>query len=237
MNLFDNQILEVILRSIISLIILFIMTRLLGKRQVSQLTLFDYVIGISIGNFASEMSINLEANMLNSAVAVIVFGLCAFVISYSTMKSIFLRNVITGFPTVLMQHGEFIYKNLKTSKFDINDFLQQSRSNGYFDLSEIEYAILEPNGKISFMPKNLNRPVTIKDMKIKPEKQGLCANVIIDGNIMKAELKNINKNEKWLKEKLDNNILSEILLATVDINNKLTIYKKNIDEKELQILQ
>src|SRR5574344_344034 len=165
MNLFDNQILEVILRSIISLIILFIMTRLLGKRQVSQLTLFDYVIGISIGNFASEMSINLEANMLNSAVAVIVFGLCAFVISYSTMKSIFLRNVITGFPTVLMQHGEFIYKNLKTSKFDINDFLQQSRSNGYFDLSEIEYAILEPNGKISFMPKNLNRPVTIKDMK------------------------------------------------------------------------
>ena len=196
MDFFDNNILNVIVRSIVAMTTLFFMTKLLGKKQVSELSLFDYVVGISIGNFASEMAINLEADFFNAMTAIIVFGLIAFFISILTMKSLKLRKFFIGTPTLLIQHGKMIYKNMKKTKFDVNDLLEEARGNGYFDLSEIEYAMLEANGKVSFMPKGEYKNITIKDMDLKVPKQGLCANVIIDGNIMNDNLKNINKDEE-----------------------------------------
>ena len=126
---------------------------------------------------------------------------------------------------------------MKKSMIDVNDLLSQAREMGYFDLSEIEFAILEANGKISFLPKGEYKNITVKDMKLKIEKQGLCANVIIDGNIMNDNLINIGKNEKWLLHELDvkGKNVSDILLATVDINDKLVIFdrRKDIDSKKV----
>ena len=129
---------NVVIRSILSLIVLFFMTKLLGKKQVSQLSLFDYVVGISIGNFASEMSINLQESVFNAMTATIVFGVCAYLISVLTLKSLKLRKFVIGVPTILIQHGKIIYENLKQTKFDINDLLEEARGNGYFDLNRIE---------------------------------------------------------------------------------------------------
>mgnify|MGYP003305640480 CR=1 FL=1 len=112
---------DVILRALISLITLFLITKLLGKKQVSQLSLFDYVIGISIGNFAAEMTINLESEYLHGTVAVIVFGLVAYGVSILTMKSIWLRRFFMGRPTILIQDGEMLLEGLKQVKFDVND--------------------------------------------------------------------------------------------------------------------
>lgn len=239
MDLFNNDIIEIILRCIIAFTVLFIITKCLGKRQMSQLSLFDYVVGISIGNFASEMAINLEADWLNAMVAIITFGFLALIVSISTMKSITLRRIFTGKPVVLVQHGKLIYDNMKKNKYDINDLLEEARSNGYFDLSEIEFAILEPNGKVSFLPTGENKPITIKDMDLKVQKQGLCANVIIDGNIMENHLNNIGKDNKWLMHELEvmGKKLDDILLATVDINDKLVIYDKKHNEKVLEIFE
>ena len=100
------EVLDVIVRSLLSLITLFLVTKMLGKKQVSQLSLFDYVIGISIGNFAAEMSVNLETNYINSTVAVIIFGLVAYLVSIITMKSIHLRRYFMGVPTILIEHGK-----------------------------------------------------------------------------------------------------------------------------------
>ena len=218
---------------------LFFMTKLLGKKQVSELSLFDYVVGISIGNFASEMAINLEADFFNAMTAIIVFGLIAFFISILTMKSLKLRKFFIGTPTLLIQHGKMIYKNMKKTKFDVNDLLEEARGNGYFDLSEIEYAMLEANGKVSFMPKGEYKNITIKDMDLKVPKQGLCANVIIDGNIMNDNLKNINKDEEWLMKnlKIKGKKVNEILLATVDLNDKLVIYDRINNEKVFKVLE
>ena len=146
---------------------LFFMTKLLGKKQVSELSLFDYVVGISIGNFASEMAINLEAEFFNSMLAIIVFGILAYFISILTTKSLKLRKFFVGTPTVLMENNKLIYKNMKKSMIDVNDLLSQAREIGYFDLSEIEFAILEANGKISFLPKGEYKNVNIKDMNLK----------------------------------------------------------------------
>lgn len=239
MNIDYNEAFMIIPRSIISLIVLFLITKLIGKKQVSELSLFDYVIGISIGNFAAEMTINLESDEIYGIVAVLIFGFIAYLVSILTMKSIKLRRFFMGTPTILIEHGKLIQDNFYKVRYDINDMLEQCRVNGYFDISEIEYAIVEANGELSILPKDENRPVTIKDMKLKPNKQGLCANVIIDGKIMYKNLEIIDKDEKWLlKElKIKGKELENILLATVDINEKINFYEKNKNVKGLNVLE
>ena len=225
---------------IISLITLFLITKLLGKKQVSQLSLFDYVIGISIGNFAAEMTINLESEYLHGTLAVIIFGLVAYFVSVVTMKSIHLRRFFMGRPTILIQDGKLLMKGLQKVKFDVNDLLEQCRANGYFDISEIAYGVLETSGQLSILPKAEYKNPVNKDLNIKVGKSGLCANVIIDGKIMYNNLKNINKDEKWLNKELKvrgYKDLSKILLATVDINEKLVVYEKNNDVPSLDILE
>lgn len=237
MDLFKNDAFEVVIRCIIAMTTLFFMTKLLGKKQVSELSLFDYVVGISIGNFASEMAINLEAEFFNAMLAIVVFGVLAYIISILTLKSLKLRKFFIGSPTILLEHGNLIYKNMKKSMIDVNDILSQAREMGYFDISEVEFAILEVNGKISFLPKGEYKNINIKDMNLKIEKQGLCANVIMDGNIMNDNLNNIGKDEEWLLHELDvkGKNVSDILLATVDINDKIVIFdrRKDIDSKKI----
>ena len=214
-------------RAVFSLITLFLITKMIGKRQVSELSLFDYVISISIGNFAAEMTMNLDSQVLNGFVSVLIFGLIATIVCILTTKSILLRRFLMGTPTIIIQDGKFVVKNLKKIKFDMNDFLETARSAGYFDVSQIKYAIMEANGKVSFLPKEEYQQVTVKDMNLKPSKQGLCSNVIIDGKIMINNLKNINKDIKWLNKELKVkgcNDYKNILLATVDINEKLMIF-------------
>ena len=240
MNFNFNELFDVTIRAISSLITLFLITKLLGKKQVSQLSLFDYVIGISIGNFAAEMTINLETSEINGIWAVVLFGLFAYLVSLVTMKSIVLRRFFMGTPTVIIQDGKIMGKNLKKVKLDINDLLEEIREGGYFDLSEIEYAVMEANGSISVLPYPEYKPLTPKDMNIKVKKSGLCSNVIIDGKIMHNNLKNINKDKKWLIQQLKtkgNADISKILLATVDIYDKLQIYERNQELETNEVLE
>jgi uncharacterized membrane protein YcaP (DUF421 family) len=235
-----REIIIVIMRSIVSLTVLFAVTKLLGKKQVSQLSLFDYVIGISIGNFAAEITMNMETQFINGIVAMIVFGIIAFLVSILTIKSIKLRRFFMGTPTILIQKGKILEKNLKKVKFDINDLLEECRSKNYFDINQIEYALMESKGTVSILPKDEYRITNKKDMNKKPEKQGLLANIIIDRKIMKKNLTNMNKDEKWLIQKLKEkgyDTTENILLATLDINEKITIYEKNGKEKILDVLE
>ena len=238
MNIED--ILMVIIRGFISLITLFLITKLLGKKQVSQLSLFDYAIGISIGNFAAEITTNLETSLLHGTIAVVEFGLIAYIISIATMKSIKLRRFFMGVPTVLIDKGKIMEKGLKKIHFDINDLLEECRSNGYFDINEIEYAIMEVKGNLSIMPKSMYKPVTTKDLNLKQKNQSLCANVIIDSKIMENNLKNMNKDINWLNKQLKvkgYNSLENIILATLDCEEKFTIYDKNEDENIKNVLE
>lgn len=233
-----SELINVAQRSIVSFILLFIVAKIIGKKQVSELSLFDYVVSISIGNFAAEIAMNPDVQILNGVVGLIIFGIIAYLVSILSMKSIVLRRFFMGTPTIIMQDGKFIYKNFRKVKIDMNDFLESARGNGYFDISEIKYAIMEADGKISFMPKEEHKTVTIKDINLKSKKQTLLSNVIIDGKIIKNNLYNINKDEIWLKKQLKQkgyNAHKDILLATIDDNEKLTIYKKyeNIDVKNI----
>ena len=234
------ELLDVTIRALLSLITLFLVTKMLGKKQVSQLSLFDYVIGISIGNFAAEMTINLDSQYLNGIFAVVIFGLVAYLVSILTMKSIWLRRYFMGTPTLLIQSGKILEKNMRKVKMDINDLLEECRGAGYFDISEIEHAIMEANGMLSVLPKAENRPLTPKDMNLKPAREGLVANIVIDGKIMINNLKNMHKTEEWLKKELKvkgYQDLDKILLATLDINEKVTIYERNLDQPIFDVLE
>ena len=234
------EVLDVIIRSLVSLVVLFLVTKMLGKKQVSQLSVFDYVIGISIGNFAAEMTTDLEIPYINGVVSVLIFGLVAYLVSYFTMKSIKMRRFFMGTPTMIIQNGKILIDNMRKVKLDINDLLEECRTDGYFDISQIEYALMEANGHISILPKSENLPVTIKDMNLKVQKQGLCANLIIDGKIMNENLKNVHKDENWLRKELKvkgYKELDNILLATLDINEKLVIYEKNSGLEPFDVLE
>ena len=169
--------------------------------------MFDYVISISIGNFAAEISMNIDVQLMNGIIAVLIFGFIAMVISILTMKSILLRRIVIGSPTILIENGKFVYKNLKRVKIDINDFLESARIKGYFDISNIKYALMEANGQISFLPKEEYVPATPKDLNLKPSKQGLCANVIIDGKFMLKNLEKIKKDVTLLKYLEEDNVI------------------------------
>lgn len=233
------EILDVILRCLVSLVTLFLVTKMLGKKQISELSIFDYVIGISIGNFAAEMSINLESEYIHGIVAVVVFGLVAYLVSILTMKSLTLRRFFMGDPTMLIQDGKIVYKGLKKARCDINDLLEECRINGYFDVSEIDYAIMEANGNLSFKLKPEYEVPQNKDLKIKKQRTGLCANLIIDGHIIQKSLDEMQKDVKWLKHELKVRGVKQedIALATLDLNERLEIYEKNVNFEEHEVLE
>ncbi|MDD4282772.1 MAG: DUF421 domain-containing protein [Bacilli bacterium] len=234
------ELLDVFIRAILSLITLFLITKMLGTKQVSQLSLFDYVIGISIGNFAAEMTINLESQYINGITAVVVFGAIAYFVSFLTMKSIRLRRFFMGTPTIVIQQGKLLEKNLKKMKLDVNDLLEECRCNGYFNIEEIEFAIMEVNGNLSILPKGKYKPIVIGDMSLPIPKQGLCANIIIDGKVMTNNLKLTLKDESWLLNEINkqgHDNYSKILLATLDINNNLVIYERNLHEVPKNFLE
>ena len=234
-----NTIIDVIIRTIISLITLFIFTKLMGKKQISQLNIFDYVVGITIGSIAADISLDTNKNLVDGIIAMLIYACFNAMISYLTLKSIKFRRIFTGTPTMIIENGKIIEKGLEKVKFDINDLLEEARNAGYFNLEEVEHAIMESNGRISFLPSDKDKPVTKKDMKLKIEKSILVSNVIIDTKIMKHNLNVMNKDESWLLKELKVNgyLLDNILLATLDSNNKLVIYEKNVDSKYSTILE
>ncbi len=227
------DILKIVSLSFGSLVILFILTKLMGNREMSQLTMFDYIVGITIGSIAAEMSTSLENNFMEPVVAMVVYGLVTVFISYITCKSLSLRRFFTGRARILLDNGKLYRKNFKSAKIDLNDFLMECRINGYFNLSDIQTAILEPNGRVSFLPKSLKRPATPEDLNLSPNTENIVINVILDGVLLKENLSKTGNNINWLENNLKEqgiNDLKKVFLATCDNQNNLSVYVK-LDKK------
>ncbi len=227
-----SDIVNVIIKGYISLIFLFLVIKLLGKKQVSQLNIFDYVIGISLGNLAAEMTINSDISIINGFIAMSIYGVCSLFVSFITSKSIIARRFISGTPIVLIEHGKISKDSLKKVKLDLNDLMQDAREDGIFDLSKVEYAVMEVSGKVTFLLKSMYEPVTLSDIKLKKEENMLPAVLIMDGKIMDNNLKSIQKNKKWLIEKVsEKKYKIENIFLLIYSNNKITIYDDNYKVK------
>lgn len=235
-----SNFLNICIRTILVLIILFFITKMMGKKQISELNFFDYVVGITIGSIAADISLDIEKDMLAGIAALFIYGFISYIISFVSIKSILARRFFIGVPTVLVEKGKIIESGLKKSKIDVNDLLMVARENGYFNLDEIDYALMEVNGNISFLPKEKEKPVTKRDMKIKCSNEGLTVNAIIDSKYMANNMRAINKDKEWLDHELKVNgydNYDNILLATIDNNYKVTIYEKNVKPDKNTVLE
>lgn len=216
----------VFLASVLSVVYLFFITKILGYRQISQLSPFDYVNGISIGSIAANLAIEPE-RWLEHLIAISVFGALTLLCSFLTDKSMRFRRFVAGTPLVLLDHGKLYEKNFRRGKLDINEFLTLCRAAGYFDLSGIGTAILEENGSLSVFPKSADRPLTAKDMSLSLPEDELAAAVVIDGKIMHENLKTMSKEENWLRDELsrqDYSQIKDVFLATLTRSGTLTVF-------------
>lgn len=230
---------EIVIFSFASLIVLFLMTKLMGKKQISQLTMFDYIIGISIGSIAAETATDLE-NPLKGLLAMTIYAFSAFVISFFTQKFLPFRRLIFGKSTFLIKEGKLCSKNLKKINLDLSEFLMECRNAGYFNISDIAYAISEPNGKISFLPLSAKRPATPEDLKVVPNGDTLAYNVILDGEMLEGNLKALGFNKEWLISALTAQGFKnhrDIFLATADKNGALTVFETYSDKNLIDPFQ
>ena len=223
-----NVIPHILFTSLFSIIVLFLLAKLMGNRQVSQMSMFDYVNGITIGSIAAEFATSLEDDYWMPLTAMVVYGVTAALISYITCKSMAARKFINGKPVVLYENGKLYEKNLAAAKLDINEFLTQCRTAGYFDLADLQTAILETNGQVSFLPLAAQRPVTPEDLQMTPDPERPCVNVILDGTVIPKNLK-YTGNDVWLKKQLEAQHVTrigDVFLATVNAQNELAVYPR-----------
>ena len=150
-------ILKIIALSTGSIVVLFILTKIMGQREMSQLSIFDYIISITIGSIAAEMATSLEDNFVEPLVAMIVYAVVTLIIGVLNTRFVKLRPIFSGRTLILYDNGTLFKENFKKSKIDLNEFLVQCRTSGYFNLSDIKTALLEENGKISFLPMSEKR--------------------------------------------------------------------------------
>lgn len=213
--------------SLSSVVVLFVLTKIMGTREMSQLSMFDYINSITIGSIAAEMATSLEDNFLEPLIAMIIYALIIVFLAFISNKSITLRRIINGKTVVLFSNGELYKDNFKRARLDVCEFLTECRVQGFFNLSDIEVALLEPNGKISILPKENKRPVNPEDLKLNPEQQKTVSNIILDGKILYKNLKEIGKDKKWLDKKMNEQKIGDIkdvFLATYD-KGEISIYE------------
>lgn len=230
---------KIFLTSIGSLAAMFVITKLIGNKQMSQLNMFDYINGITIGSIAAEMATNIDSDFIYPLIAMTIYGVAIWLISFVSQKSLKLRRFFEGRSLMLMGNGKLYRESFKTAKLDLNEFLTQCRINGYFSLSEIEEAFIEPNGQLSFNPKSTERPLRPSDAGITPTAEKAEYTIIADGIVLEENLKYCGKDLNWLHSELHRlgiGSVKDIFFASCG-GNRLTAYKRVPDKPENDIFQ
>ena len=222
------------LSSLLSIAVLFLLAKLMGTKQVSQMTMFDYVVGITIGSIAAELATELE-EPLRPLTALIVYGVTAFVISILTNKFLKVRSIVTGKPLVLLENGAIYRENLKKARLDLNDFLTYCRIGGWFDLNQLQSAVLEHNGVVSFLPKEADRPATPADLNLNPKQSQVQMPFVMDGRLLEENIRQAGKEDAWVRRALLRQGYKEegdVLLALWDGGEKLTVFPMDSGGKQ-----
>ncbi|MGG1399209.1 DUF421 domain-containing protein [Bacillus salipaludis] len=224
----------IIARSLIFLLLLFLTTKLLGKKQISELNFFEYVAGITVGSIAGEVVTGLEANMYHGALAILVFGFVTFFADFLSLKSKKFRDVMDGRGAVVIKDGRVLEENLKKEKYTIDELSALLRQKDIFRIADVEFAVLEPRGNLSALLKKENRPLTPKDLQMKTANEKEPQTVIMDGNILDEALRSSGKSRGWLTTELEKLgvTLDNVFIGQVDSYGELTI---DIYDDKLQV--
>lgn len=179
-----------------------IFARILGKEQISQLTFFDYVLGITIGSIASELTIDLSSRAWPHWIGLFTWAALAYLLEVVTMRWRYAAKYIEGEPTVVIMNGKIMDSTLRKMKLRASDVLVLLRSKDIFDVQEVDFAIMEPNGQLSVLKKPEYLNLTPKDMNIPVQATGISTELIYDGIVIEENLRQLNKDRKWLADEL-----------------------------------
>ncbi len=221
------------IRTVILYLLVLIIMRLMGKREIGQLQPFELAIAIMIADLASVPMANVGIPISNGIVPILALLVMHLIISNLNMKSINIRKWMCGKPTILIYRGKIDEKALKKEKFTINELQERLRGNNIFNIGDVEYAILETSGQITVIQKPDKRTTIPADFNIMPEYEGIPYDLIIDGKIMHENLKTIGKDYKWLKKQVEKFKISpeEALVVTYDGKGQIFCQKKEGNKK------
>ncbi|MEC5425144.1 DUF421 domain-containing protein [Virgibacillus sp. C22-A2] len=215
----------VILKTITLLTILFFLTKWLGKKQISQLNIFEYISGIVLGGIVAIHTVDPNSNLAYGLIAMFIWFIVPFAVEFISLKSKSFRNFTEGKSTVFIQDGKIMEDNLKKEGYSTDDLLEKLRDNNVFLAADVEFAVLEPSGTLSVLPKKENLPLTAKDLGLKLAPQKEPQAVIMDGKVLLEPLANLNLNTNWLETELDkmNISIENVFLAQADTDAQLTV--------------
>lgn len=207
---------------------LFLVAKFIGHKQIAQLDFFDYITGITIGSIAAEMATELEEPW-KPLTAMVIYGGITLLLSVISNRFPRTRKYLNGTPTILMDNGKLYHENLKKAKLDLSEFMVMCRQQGYFDLTSIQTAVFEYNGKLTILPVSSKRPATPNDMNMTPDQELLFTELIMDGRILEDNLKRMGLDMIWLDNQLKQRNISspqDVFLAVCDRNLKFVLYEK-----------
>ncbi|MEW9500762.1 DUF421 domain-containing protein [Jeotgalibacillus marinus] len=217
--------LSVIIRGAGILVVLFFVTKVLGKKQISELSFFEYVIGITVGSIGAEIITGLDRSFIHGVVGILAFILIPFAADLLSLKSKKLRDFLEGKGLVLIENGNVLEKNLKKERYTIDELMELLRRKDVFNLSDVEYAILEPTGDLNVLLKREKQPLTPSDLNLKVAPMKAPRTVIMDGEIMDEALESIGKSNEWMKSELEKLEikLENIFIGQLDSSGQLII--------------
>lgn len=215
----------IIFRSFLYILILIFITRMLGKKQISEITFFEYISGITIGSIAGEVIMGLDRNIMHGVLAILLFGAITYLVDYITLKSKKFRDMVEGKSSPLIKDGKILEDNLKKEKYTLDDLQSLLRGKNVFNTAEVEFAVLEPNGDLSVLLKKEYRPLTPKDLNLNVANDKEPQTVIMDGQILDNALSSTGKDRGWLSIELAKQgvTLDNVFFGQVNSYGDLTI--------------
>lgn len=221
---------EALVRSTVLFIVLLLFTRLLGKKQKSELTFFNYITGISIGTIAGSLSFDRRIPIADGLTSIFAWSALTFLVGYISLKSYRLRTLINSEPILLIKDGKILEKAMQRERVTITDLNMMLRDKDVFSIEDVSVAILETNGKLSVMKKPEKETVTKKDMSLSEKKPlYIPTELIVDGKVIERNLTELQLNRDWLIQQLkiaQINTPEEVLLAQIQKDGTLHIDKK-----------
>ncbi|MFC3039827.1 DUF421 domain-containing protein [Virgibacillus xinjiangensis] len=230
------EIILILIRSIWSFLVLLLMARLMGKKQIAQLTFFDYVVGITIGSIAATMSVDQNVKISNGIGALVIWGLFPIILAYFGMKNRTFSQLTDGKPTVVIEQGKVLDKNMRKNRMTIDELMLQLREKGIFKISDIEMAMLETNGEISIMKKTEKQPITPSTLGIPVESEHGPTIVIMDGRVLNKSLLKLGYSTSWLLgeiQKQGAQELKDVFIAQIDSKGQMYVdLYKDMEKKQ-----
>lgn len=215
-------------RSIVLYILVLIVMRLMGKREIGQLQPFELAISIMIADLASIPMTEIGIPIYYGIVPILGLLMMHMFISFLNMKSIRAREILCGRPSILIYRGKINEQELKKQRFTINELEERIRGNNVFNLGDVEYAILETSGQVTVIQKPEKRNIIPEDLNISPDYEGIPYDLVVDGKVMTENLKELGKNYKWLEKQTEKFHIKpeDALVVTLDAKGQIYCQKK-----------